>query len=652
MRAWISRAAGLFAGASLAALIGAALGGTAFPFWALLMPITVGNWLVAFALALLLLPCSLVRAWGPRLGGCGLWAAVGCAAGLVPVPAQLGAPLALGLALGGGLAVALVLAAHKWLPPLPTWSAILVVILTPGWSLASAFYHDDRLDQALRATAERKLQLPGAPPQAEPPPGAPDLILVSLDTLRADAVVGPRPHGFVTPFLDSLRESGTWWDFGLSSSNQTLPGHASMLMGRDAMGTAVRWNRDSLPGPEHAPLLAQRFLAAGFRTAGVISNGLLSAAMGFDRGFELYDDTTVPRFAAVNLPIEYHQRSTWFGILLDASLAADFFSRSQYFSSTKAPRGLGGVGQVRRGEVTTDQAIAALGQLYAQDRAFFFFVHYIDPHQPYGAPPPYAGRLTRDLPPVPARYAPSRMGLFAQPEVDRAGVDLASSDPEVRAAAELAIRWFHATYLERVMYLDSQLARLHARVVASGRPAVWLVTADHGEHFGEHGAVMHGTSLYEELVRVPFFLAGPGIPAQHAEGNPHLEDVPPTLLALAGIVPSEDELAGRILSLEGAGAAGRPHIATDNRRIAARAEDWKALGHWTSETEAIITALFRLDQDATEQRNRFDPAVTPWEAILKDFLGRDLYPQRSRQTLDFAQRMLLSDLGYVEAAAE
>lgn len=652
LRAWLPRAAGLLAGASLAAFAAAFVG--AYPWWALLMPLTFGNWLAAGVLVLLLLVVCAV----PRARAClappAAWMWTGVALGLVPLPSAAGLlapPTA--YVVGTALALALAFAARRWRFPAPPVRALtLIAVLTPLLALAFAFYHNDQLEQAMHAAAKQDVQLPPAAANAfSGASGAPDLILISVDTLRADAIVGPRPPGYELPWFDGLRARGLWWDYALSSSNQTVPGHAAMLTGLDAVGTAVRWNRDLLPGTEHAPLVSELLLQAGYRTLGVISNDLLSSVLGFDRGYELYDDSTVPRLSMVNGPLAWYAHNSWLGLLLEDRMVHTFLVETQFFSARKPLRSLGEFGRIARGSVTTDQAIAALDQAYGQEHPFFFFIHYFDPHQPYGAPPPYAGRLTGALPPIaPAYTASKKGGLFGAEEIERAERDLRAADPEVRAAARAAVQRFHLTYLERIMFLDAQLQRLETRLQASGRPYVLLLTADHGEHFGEHDAMLHGTTLFEEAIRVPMILAGPGIPASvRGEGVPALEDVAPTLLALAGIAPPA-AMQGRMLAREGAGPAGRAHVAADNKRVSWRLDGWKAHGRWTGERAADPVALYRIVEDPTEQHDRFaDGLPAALREALGALLARDVY-EKSQRAIDFAHAFLLNELGYADAA--
>lgn len=647
LRAWLSRAAGAFAGASLAALAASPFGD--FPWWAMVMPLTAGNLLAALGLSLLLLlVCAAPRARA-RLAPPGAWMWSGVGLGLVPIPAALGAPAPWAHAIGAALALALHFAARRArLPAPPVRALALTALLWPFVALAFAFHHDGVLRDAMEEEGRRLPALPEAAAAGPAAPGAPDLILVSVDTLRADAIVGPRPEGYSIPWFDGLRARGTWWDYALSSSNQTVPGHAGMLSGTDAMRSAVRWNRDLLPDARHLTLVSERLAAAGYRTLGVISNDLLSRALGFGRGYEWYDDRTVPRLSLVNAPLRWLQANSWLGILLDPRAIHRFLVKTQYFSAQRPPMSLGGVGRQARGQVTTDQAILALDAAYAQAQPFFFFLHYIDPHQPYGSPEGWTGRLTAGLPPLAARYAPTvRGGLYGADEIDRMGRDMASADPATAAEARAAIERMHLLYLERVMFLDDQLRRLQERLDASGRPYVLLLTSDHGEHFGEHGAVLHGTTLWEEAVRVPMILAGAGVPAGvRAEGVPSLADVTPTLLAFGGIAPPED-MPGRILQLHGAGPVGREHACADNERLAWRLDGWKAIGVRKGGDGVEPAGLYRLVDDPGETVDRLKPAGLPAAMLesLRRWLALDQYRVIQRET-DFSHEMTLDSLGY------
>jgi arylsulfatase A-like enzyme len=131
---------------------------------------------------------------------------------------------------------------------------------------------------------------------------------------------------------------------------------------------------------------------------------------------------------------------------------------------------------------------------------------------------------------------------------------------------------------------------------------VVLLTSDHGEHFGEHGRLLHANSLYEELVRVPFLLAGPGVLEGPLPVTPHLEDVAPTLLAAAGL--SWEGFPGR--NLLAPDLRARPHVEHYREHLAVRDGPWKLLADFDRDgdpTSLRPRALFRLDQDPAETRD-------------------------------------------------
>ena len=570
---WFRRPVGVLAGATLAALVSGLAGALGPGIDAMTFPAWVGDLLLAAAVAVVFLPLAPLLPAPARTPAFAF--ALGLGLGLVPLPAQLGLPPGgAGWALGAVLAGALLVAALRGRLPTPgPGAAVVLVLLGPAVAVPLAFRHDARLADSIRAEADASVTLPATPTlpngrtPAPPPPGSPDVILVSVDTLRADAVDPElRPAEMELPFFDGLASSGASWPYALSPSNQTVPGHAGMLFGRDAMGIGVRWNRNLLQHRVVAPGVADLFRLGGYRTAGVISNPLLSAEFGFAEGFEVYDDTTVSRLSRIHEAARFLDGRSWLG-LLPTRWVATLLEKTLYFSAKKAPRGLGGHGQLERAIVTREQAEELLDQLYAQERPFFLFVHFMDPHQPYGAPEPFRGRLTADLPPLAERYAPTApKGMWGEHELVLVQRELSSDDPVVRAEAEAAAEYLHRVYLEEVMFLDAELARLRERVAASGRPTLWLVTSDHGEHFGEHRRMKHANTLYEPLLRVPFLLAGPGIaPGSRPSGVPHLADVAPTLLAHAGLEPL-DTMPGKVLPNED--VSGRGHVAVDDDEVA------------------------------------------------------------------------------------
>jgi arylsulfatase A-like enzyme len=131
----------------------------------------------------------------------------------------------------------------------------------------------------------------------------------------------------------------------------------------------------------------------------------------------------------------------------------------------------------------------------SQPRSLFVWVHYFDPHHPYD---------------------------------ERRGFEHGSTD--------------EGRYLSEVAYVDAQVGRLHSTLKKLLPGAIFVVTADHGEGFGEHSTSAHGTALYDEQIRVPLLVAGPGVPNEVVEPAVELVDLTPTILSLVDVpIPASVE---------------------------------------------------------------------------------------------------------------
>ena len=119
----------------------------------------------------------------------------------------------------------------------------------------------------------------------------PDVLLVTLDTTRADAL-GAWGGGAATPHLDALARRGVRYASAWSAAPTTLPAHASLLSGRTPGEHGLRENGLAALSPG-VPLLAEQFARAGYRTAAVVGSRILDRRFGLDRGFAVYDDRMV-----------------------------------------------------------------------------------------------------------------------------------------------------------------------------------------------------------------------------------------------------------------------------------------------------------------------------------------------------------------------
>lgn len=318
---------------------------------------------------------------------------------------------------------------------------------------------------------DHALWLHAAVVAADPAPRR--VILLFLDTLRADRLSCygyPRP---LTPALDELAARGTRFEQAYAPSPWTVPSARALFTGRPPEDY------------EAGPTLAEQLRREGFLTAGWTANAFLGPNFGCERGF-----------------------STW-----------------QWRFKPPADH-------------QTDLALSWLRD--HADQSAFVVVNYMDPHLPREVPDGY---------------------LDAVRETE--GIYPAEPDPAGRIRAEVD------RYDASVRFLDEHVGRL-IREAETLPGETWIIAlSDHGEELHDHGSFEHGHTLYQELVRVPLIVAGPGVAAGQAVTRPvSLQDVAPTVRGLLGLDPGAE-----------GGAVDLGGCLQEGSECAAQADRTLALGH-------------------------------------------------------------------------
>jgi arylsulfatase A-like enzyme len=569
----------------------------------------------AFWLGLGIGACPLLMAWLPTpmqfLAG-----AVLAAIGLLPFSTRLTPPPA--VRMGLALLCAALLAASPFLPS-------SAKSLTPNTYSAA----DD----------------PRALPQGI------DIFLVSIDTLRADVLTDdqntPGDSTAPLPFLNRKREDSLWAQYALSSSNQTLPGHVGMLTGMDAMEHGVRSNSD-FPDPS-VPLVSEYFQDAGWNTAAVVSNALISSATDMHRGFDVFSAKPVGLGVYAEMMATTTGPHTWFGMWTTPESAMRLFAYVFARDMIK-------IKKIPGAERVQSVALEQLDDFYASPRPFFYFIHMLDPHVAYSPPKSIRGQLSKDAAAaVPKRFLPDpTVKLSFQMVRD---LERAYQNGELSAATAAAtFKYFRLVYMEEMIQVDLSLAQIFARADASGRPYAVLFTGDHGEQFGEHSLMEHANSMYRKNLEVPFMIWGAGVtPGEIVDTTPLLCDVPPTLLHLAGLdIP--ETLQGRSMLLP---PITRPHVVTDNRELAVyNGSGLKWVGRWpdrgdegqNADDGPLPVALYDLRNDPGEEHNLLeaDPlAAQSLLPLIAEFIERDTWSRRQDGVIKSAYQMAaFSELGY------
>jgi arylsulfatase A-like enzyme len=338
----------------------------------------------------------------------------------------------------------------------------------------------------------------------EAPQGAPNVLLIIWDTVRAASLSLYGYERLTTPTLERLAADGITFDRAYATAPWTTPSHASIFTGHFASDLSTDW---AAPLNREPRTLAEVLAARGYRTAGITANVFAtSRESGLNRGFAHYDD--------------YHVFSP--GELLRATSlvrAVVMRERWRHRLHLDQPLGRKHAPQVER-EFLTWLARSS-------DRPFFAFLNFFDGHGPYLPPSPFD---TLFGPLLPGRDPQLPEGRTYSPREAQAELD---------------------AYEGGIAYLDHRLGVLLEELERRGqlRNTLVIITADHGEEFGEHGVYTHGHSLYERVLHVPLLLYYPArLPrGVRVDSWVSLRDIPATVLDVLGLDHAE-AMPGRSLT--------------------------------------------------------------------------------------------------------
>lgn len=311
----------------------------------------------------------------------------------------------------------------------------------------------------------------------------PSVLLIAVDTLRADRLGCQGNRRGLTPKIDALAAEGVRFEQAFSHAPWTLPSFASiftsLLPQEHGAGGSVMPGQGFRALAERFETWPERLRDSGWTTHAIVNVDFLGPSFGATQGF--------------------------------ATVDASFSENNR---------------DMRDARATTDAALAWLRS--HGEQPFVLFVHYFDPHAEYAPPQPWRARFAA---PEDRESTAFEFGRRDQVVGHRAGV---------RRLPEAAIRRAEQLYDGEVAYTDSEIGRLLEALDASGRAetTLVLVTADHGEEFFDHGDYEHGHTLYDELLHVPWILRQKGRLAPRTITAPvGLADLGPTVCGLLGIAP-------------------------------------------------------------------------------------------------------------------
>jgi arylsulfatase A-like enzyme len=348
-----------------------------------------------------------------------------------------------------------------------------------------------------------------------PAANSPNVLLIVLDTVRADHLSLYGYARSTTPTLERLATQGIRFDEARATAPWTLPSHASMFTGRWPHELGEEW---MTPIRGNFPALAEYLGNHGYATAGFVANvGYCSQETGLARGFTHYEDYDLKKLSPLLTSglVEYVASSITEMIpaLNIGSLRPVQQFMIQWFEIGK-----------RKDAMSIRHAFLRwLSERQQTGRPFFAFLNFYDAHEQYLLPQGAQHRFAR----YPVTTDERRVVYELWPFLDK----MRLPQPYIDLARD--------SYDDCLGYLDDQLALLFDALDRRGvlKQTLVIVTSDHGEGLGEHKLFGHGYRLYRTEIRVPLVIRPPSglIPSAVVGGTVSLRDLPATIVDQLGL---------------------------------------------------------------------------------------------------------------------
>ncbi|MBS3766127.1 sulfatase, partial [Candidatus Bipolaricaulota bacterium] len=316
--------------------------------------------------------------------------------------------------------------------------------------------------------------------------GKKNIFLITVDSLREDflGTYDVKAQG-LTPNLDRFAEEGTLFENAFAQGSYTRSSIPSFFT------STYPWKLKDGGDISEEETLATALKRAGYNTAFFHSNPFLSRALGYGRGFDVFDDSLVPW----NLNLS-QKRVRQLGRLFR------LLRKTPYLPADKL----------------VNKAVRWLKEAEAP---FFLWIHFMDPHGPY------------------QHRGSGYLGKYRAEKLWNKAVNNPKDISEAERDELID------SYRDEVNFTDENVGRLLTFVEDREEDNLVFITADHGEEFGEHGEYSHNPKPFEELIHVPFLCRCPGIEGRRVKELVSLVDIFPSVLDSIGISPWEYELDGR-----------------------------------------------------------------------------------------------------------
>ncbi len=392
-----------------------------------------------------------------------------------------------------------------------------------------------------------------------------NIVLITIDTLRADHLSCYGYERNTSPNIDKIAEEGIIYKSAIAPCSWTAPSMASLFTSLYPINHGVRQGIFYKPKEtkhilaDELTTLAEILKAHGYTTFGVSTNMQLNKKRGFAKGFDYFKCQYKQAFApSVNKTI--------------------FSWEAKIKSSNK----------------------------------FFLWAHYMDPHGPYHARPPWYAQYTSKT--------STRLALSGKNTDEiKEYIPILKKDPQ-------ALSNLIAIYDSEINFVDYYIGKLFQRLKLDNNTLI-IITADHGEEFFEHDQFTHGHNLFQETIRIPLIVKLPGNSQKKVvERLVNLVDIMPTITELLNIIPPEQTLGKSLLKREGALFEIKKAVYSEDAPEYTFSEldymstlkiimtpEWKYIYDYNNKTGQ----LYNLKSDPSELNNLIDKETTKADQLKK-----------------------------------
>ena len=454
-----------------------------------------------------------------------------------------------------------------------------------------------------------------------------NIVLITIDTLRADHLSSYGYFRPTSPVIDALAATGVRFEVPIVQWPKTGPSFASMFTSTYPKDNGIV-RKIGTRLPDSFLMLAELLQGQGYATRAVVANGAVASEFNFNQGFDTYIES---------------------------------------WKLTPPEEGVDPTGAAM-----INQLVETVMKDQPTGEPFFLWVHYLDPHSPYEAPQPWTDKFVDDS------FSNSTQKVDI--DFDRPRRQMTGIGREQVLVGRDDLDFYVARYDSEISYVDAKIGQLLEFLGNRGlmESTLTVVTSDHGESLGEHQYFFdHGRFSYQSCLRVPLIFHQPGVLEPRIDTSPvELLQLTPTLLEAAGIELEEGQwMQGQSLwprlrgaeievperyAFSEAGYAVKPlwqRAVTDGRHKLIYAQDWGEQ-RWIA-GKGNPFALFDLATDPDETVNlvgqdneaerRLQTALHKlWSAPPFDVDIQEAGGQEESEEMDEETRRQLKALGYIQ----